>query len=343
MLTSFRFTEAVAWVARTANLGRRLRFGLLALLTGVALSGAAMAQSYPNKPLWIVVPYAPGGAVDIVARALAAQLSQQLGQPVQVENKTGAGGNIGSAYVAKAAPDGYTLLMGGGATTVAKQLFASLAYDPDKDLTPVAMIGAAPSVLLVSPKLGVKDVRGLIELARSKPGALSFGHGGRGTTSEHLVSEIFKDKAGLEMISVAYKGVTPALTDLMGGQITAVFTNSVNAVPPVKSGKLKALAVASRERLPSLPDVPTMAEAGISDLEVAVWWGLLAPAGVPQEVVDRLNREVAKAAFSDAVSKRLEALGARPMALNPQEFQAFFSEEGRKWAAAAHQAGLKPE
>ena len=322
---------------------RRAVLAGLAGLAASALPGRATAQAYPDRPVWIVVPYAAGGAVDIVGRTLASDLAAGLGQPVNVENRTGAGGNIAAAHVAKSKPDGHVLMIGGAANSVAKQVFANLQYDPDTDLTPIAMIGAAPSVLAVSSSLPAKDVAGLVAMARAKPGALAIGHGGAGTTSEHLAGEMFKARAGIAMTSVAYKGVVPAINDMIGGQIAAVMTNVVNVLPHVQSGRVRVLAVASGQRLKSLPDVPTMAEAGFPDFEVAVWWGLLGPANLPAAVVDRLNGEVSKALAGGAIRDRLEALSARPWEMTPAQFKAFYAKEGARWVEVARKAGIKPQ
>jgi tripartite-type tricarboxylate transporter receptor subunit TctC len=324
--------------------GRRTALaGLVGLAAATAWPAGALAQAYPSRPAWIVVPFAAGGAVDIVGRTLATDLTSALGQPFNVENRTGAGGHIAATHVAKSKADGYTLLIGGAANTVAKQVFANLQYDPDTDLTPIAMIGAAPSVLAVSSSLPVKDVAGLVAMAKARPGSLAIGHGGAGTTSEHLAGEMFKMRAGIEMTSVAYKGIVPAINDMIGGQIAAVVTNVVNVVPHVQSGRVRVLAVASAQRLQSMPDVPTMAEAGIPDFEVSVWWGLMGPANLPNDVVQTLNRAVANAVAGGAIRDRLATLSAQPRTLTPAEFKAFYAKEGARWVDVARKAGITPQ
>jgi len=322
---------------------RRRWLAAAAVTATTAAVPALRAQTGPTKPIWIMVPYAPGGAVDIVARSLAEDLGRQLGQQVLVENKPGAGGNLATAHVARSTPDGHTLVVGGGATTVAKALFANLSYDPDKDLTPVAMIGAAPTVLVVAADSPYKDVASLVSAAKSKPGTTTFGHGGVGTTSEHLAAELFRTRAGIDITTVAYKGGPAAMNDVIGGRITAVFTNPVNVIPMVASGRIRALGVTSKKRISALADVPTMSEAGVDGMDVAVWWGLMGPAGMPEVAVRKLNEAVNRALESGAIRARLEALNATPMPGTPAQFAQFVESEGRKWTAVARQAGLIPE
>lgn len=329
-----------------ASVTRRRTLAGLAGLTGLGPAGLhslASAQDYPSRAAWIVVPFAAGGAVDIVGRTLASDLTGLLGQSFNVENRTGAGGNIAAAHVARSRPDGYTLMIGGAANTVARQVFASLQYDPDKDLTPIAMIGAAPSVLAVSANLPVQNLAGLVAMAKARPGGLAIGHGGAGTTSEHLAGEMFKMRAGIDMTSVAYKGVVPAINDMIGGQIAAVVTNVVNVLPHAQSGRVRILAVASPQRLKSLPDVPTMAEAGFPDFEVSVWWGLMGPANLPDVVVERLSRAVGTAVASGAIRDRLDTLSARPWTMTPAEFRAYYAKEGVRWTDVARKAGITPQ
>ena len=258
----------------TLDLARRSRRIVLerggALLAAAALPLAARAQAFPeNKPVWIVVPFGAGGAVDLIARSLATDLARSLARTVQVENRVGAGGNIAATYVARAKPDGHVFMVGGTGNAIAKQIFANLQYDPLTDLTPIAMLGMAPSVLVVSSKLPVDDVRGLVAMAKAKPGALTIAHGGAGTVSEHLAGELFKLQAGIDMTTVAYKGGAPAMVDIIGGQVTGMFTNLLNAMPNIQSGRMKALAVTSAQRVESLAVVPTMKESGVPDFELS--------------------------------------------------------------------------
>ena len=310
-----------------------------AMAAGLACA-AAWAQPYPSKPVRIVVPYAPGGGVDIIARAIGQELTKRLNQQVVIENRTGAGGNIGSDAVAKAAPDGYTLLMASPANTINSSLYTRMPYDPSRDLAPVALIATVPTVLLANRSLPVKDIKQLVALARAKPGALTYGSGGSGTT-EHLAGEMFKSAAGIDMLHVPYKGGAAVLTDLVGGQIALMFVNQVFALPYVKAGTVRALGVASNERSPALPEVPTFAEAGYPDMRVAVWWGVMGPAGMPKEIVAQLNREIGAALSSPEMKERLQTMSARPIGGTPEQFAAFFADETARWAKVVKSSGAK--
>jgi tripartite-type tricarboxylate transporter receptor subunit TctC len=327
--------------------GRRRRDGLVraaALLGAVAVPLPMQAQSFPsNKPVWVVVPFGAGGAVDLIARSLANDLAKSLGQVVNVENRVGAGGNIAATHVARSAPDGHTIMVGGTGNAIAKQIFANMAYDPMTDLTPIAMLGMAPSVLLVSSSLPADDVRGLVAMAKATPGALTIAHGGAGTVSEHLAGELFKLQAGIDMTTVPYKGGAAAMTDIIGGQVTCMFTNLLNAMPHLKSGRMKALAVTSGERVASIQTVPTMKESGYPDFEVSAWWCVLGPGNLPAPIVDRLNKDISIALASGATRERLETMNARPVPMTPAQFKAFYTEEGRKWTEVARKAGITPQ
>ena len=312
----------------------------LAAVCAAIVCGGAHAQPYPSKPVRIVVPYAPGGGVDIVARAVGQELTKRLNQQIVIENKTGAGGNIGSDSVAKAAPDGYTLLMASPANTINSSLYTKMPYDPARDLAPIALIATVPTVLLANRSLPVKDVKQLVALAKAKPGALTYGSGGSGTT-EHLAGEMFKAAARIDMLHVPYKGGAAVLTDLVGGQIALMFVNQVFALQHIKAGTVKALGVASKERSPALPDVPTFAEAGYPDMLVAVWWGVMGPAGMPKEVVAQLNREIGAALSSPEMKERLQTLSARPIGGTPEQFAAFFTDETARWARVVKSSGAK--
>lgn len=314
------------------------------LLAGALVPWTAGAQTFPeDKPVWIVVPFGAGGAVDLIARSLATDLAKSLGRTVQVENRTGAGGNIAATHVARSRPDGHTLMVGGTGNTLAKQTFANLQYDPLTDLTPIAMLGNAPSVLLVSSSLPVNDVKGLVTMAKAKPGELTIAHGGAGTVSEHLAGELFKLQAGVQMTTVAYKGGAAAMTDIIGGQVTGMFTNLLNAMPHVQSGRLKALAVTSAQRVDTLPNVPTMKEAGLADFEVSAWWCVLGPAGMPEPVVTRLNKDIEAALAGGAVRERLQTMNARPVPMSPARFREFYLSEARRWTEVAQKAGITPQ
>jgi tripartite-type tricarboxylate transporter receptor subunit TctC len=314
---------------------RRLRL-LSALLTCVVASAAA--QDYPNRPVRMVVPYAAGGGVDIVARAVSQELAKGIGQPVIVENRTGAGSNIGSDFVAKAAPDGYTLLMASPANAINMSLYRKMPYDTQRDLAPVALVGAVPSVLVVNPALPAKTVAELVALAKEKPGSLNYGSGGSGT-SEHLSAEMFKSLAAIDLVHVPYKGGANAMTDVISGQLSLMFTNMLGAMPHIRSGKLKAIAIADSRRSPSLPEVPTFAEAGFKDFEVLVWWGVMAPARTPAPVVTYLNREIVAALGAPELRERLDGMGARIIGGTPEQFGAFVAAEIVRWTRAVQVSG----
>jgi tripartite-type tricarboxylate transporter receptor subunit TctC len=315
-----------------------LRYVLTAAFT--ALCGHALAQSYPAKPIRLIVPYAPGGGVDIVARAVGQELGKRINQPVVVENRTGAGGNIGSETVAKAPPDGYTLLMASPANTINSSLYTKMPYDPLRELAPIALIASVPTVLLANRSLPVQNVKQLVALAKARPGALTYGSGGSGTT-EHLAGEMFKSSAGIDMLHVPYKGGAQVMTDLMGGQIALMFVNQLAALPQVKADKVKALGVASGERSPALPGVPTFAESGFPDFKVSVWWGVMGPGGLSKDVVTHLNREIVAALASPEMKERLQTMSARPIGGTPGEFAAFFADETTRWARVVKASGAK--
>ena len=318
------------------------------LLIALALASGASAQStstgsgqpYPIKPVRIVVPYAPGGAVDIVARAVAQELTKRLGQTVLVDNRTGAGGNIGSDAVAKSAPDGYTLLMASPANTINPSLYTKMPYEPMRDLVPVALIGSVPTVLIASRALPVQYVKQLVTLAKAQPGALTYGSGGSGTT-EHLAGEMFKSVARIDILHVPYKGGAQVMTDLLGGQIALMFVNQLAALPVVNAGKVKALAVASAERSEALPQVPTFAESGYPEIKVSVWWGVMGPAAMPKELVTQLNREIVAALSSPEMKERLKTLSAKPIGGTPEEFARFFADETKRWAQVVKASGAR--
>ncbi len=320
-----------------------MRFIWLCLAVVLSCSTRAAPAEDSARPVWIIVPYAPGGAVDIISRMLARDLTTRLGRPVIVDNKPGAGGNLGSAFVAKSKPDGATLVMGGPFHTIAHRIFDNLTYDPLKDLVPVAMIGAAPSVLLVSPELDVRDLAGLVRLAREARDPLTYGHGGAGTTSEHLVAELFQQRADIRLTAVPYKGGAQAMQDLMANRITLMFTNLLNALPHIRSGRLKALAIAQAQRAPAIPDVPTFAESGFPDFNAQVWWGLMGPANMPPSVVETINREVNTTIQQPEFVQKLVLLGAQVVPLSVDQFAAQFDAERLQWEQTAERAGLAPQ
>ncbi len=309
------------------------------LIAALVLSAAAVANAqYPNKPIHLIVPYTAGGGVDVVARHVAGELSRRIGQAVVVENKVGAGSNIGSDYVAKAAPDGYTLLMASPANAINLTLYRKMPYDTRRDLAPVALVGAVPSVLTVNPAFPAKTIQELVAAAKAKPGSINYGSGGNGT-SEHLAAEMFKSMAGIEIVHVPYKGGAAAITDMIGGQIQMMFSNQLGVMPHIKAGKLRVLGVADAQRSAALPDTPTFVEAGYPDFLVTVWWGVMAPAGTPKDVVDRLNREINASLASPELRKKLEDMGARVIGGSPEDFRKFITDEIARWGKAVKASG----
>ena len=317
------------------------------LITAAAVTFAplpVLAQSaWPSKPVRIVVPFAPAGTTDILARALAPELSRAFGQPFIIENKPGAGGNLGADLVAKSG-DGHTLLMGTvGTHAINPALYARMPYDHVKDFVPVTLVAGVPNVLVMNPAkaeaLGIKSVPDLIRVAKASPGKLNMASSGNGT-SIHLAGELFKTMTGTYMVHFPYRGSGPALLDLMGGNMDLMFDNLPSAMPHIKAGKLKALAVTSAERSSALPDLPTVAEAGpLKGFEASSWFGLLAPAGTPAEVVNRLQQETAKALATPALKERLQAQGAVPSGMSPADFTKFIAAETKKWAAVVKASG----
>lgn len=315
----------------------------MALAVAGTLPLEASAQAWPSKPVRIVVPFAPAGTTDILARALAPELSRAFGQPFVIENKPGAGGNVGADLVAKS-NDGHTLLMGTvGTHAINPALYAKMPYDHVKDFVPVTLVAGVPNVLVMNPAkaeaMGIKGVPDLIRVAKANPGKLNMASSGNGT-SIHLAGELFKTMTGTYMVHFPYRGSGPALLDLMGGNMDLMFDNLPSAMPHIKAGKLKALAVTSAERSSALPDLPTVAEAGpLKGFEASSWFGLLAPAGTAPEVVNRLQQETAKALATPALKERLQAQGAIPSGMSPADFAKFIAAETKKWAAVVKASG----
>lgn len=312
---------------------------LMAAIAVAALPGLALAQAWPAKPVKIVVPFAAGGATDVVARLLAQKLTEEWGQTVVVENRAGAGGNIGADVVAKSPADGYTLLMTSGSIVTAnKYMYKSLTYDPSTDLVAITNVATGPQVLVVGPGVAAKDLRELIAYAKANPKKVNFGSAGVGTQT-HLAAENFAHSAGIDATHVPYKGESAALTDLMGGQIQMATPNLGAAIGFIKDGRLRALAVTSRERSPQLPDVPSASEV-LPGFENAGWFGLMAPAGTPRDVIDRVQRDSAKILLSEEFKATLARQGMAPVANSPADFAAAIRDESALWAKVIKDRGL---
>jgi len=314
---------------------RLMRPMLAVLCTGcMALAPHAQAQgdSYPSKPITYVVPFAAGGTTDLLGRLIGQRLSQTLGQSVVVENRAGAGGNIGSDYVAKAAPDGYTILGGTiSSHAINVSLYPKMPYDPIKNFQPIALIGTLPNVLVVNARSPWKSVQDVIAAAKAKPGSINFGSSGNGT-SQHLAAELFANMAGLRMTHVPYKGSSQAVQALLGNQVDLVFENSVAAMPMIQSGKFRALATTGAKRAAELPDVPTMAESGLNGYEIVSWQAIFAPAGTPAPIVNRLSTEIGKIIRQPDVRAKLASMGVEPSGIGPAELASFQKSEVAKWA-----------
>ena len=308
------------------------------LLIGI-LASPLRADTYPNKPIRFILPYAPGGAVDTVGRIIAQKLAEGLGQPVVPENKPGAGSTIGTELVVRSKPDGYTLVMGSASITITPSLY-KLSYDTTKDLAPVAMCAMGSQVLLVHPSLPVNDLKELVAYAKANPGKLNFGSGGVGNPG-HLALELLKSLAKIDLVHVPYKGAGPAMVGLIGGEVKVQASSVPAAVPHIQSGKVKALAVLAEERSPLLSNVPTGKEAGMADLVVTSRYGFLAPAGTPREIIDRLNAAWAKAATMPDTREKLKKVGEEPLASTPEQYLEFLKTEIPRWAKVIKEANIK--
>ena len=317
-------------------------FALMLASCLLALAAPVHAQSYPAKPMRLVVPFPPGGPLDIMGRGIAQKLQEAWSQPVVIDNRPGAGGGIGADLVAKSPGDGYTLLMGAVSThAINPSLYAKIPYDPQKDFVPVALVAQVPNVLVVNPALPVQSVKELIAYAKANPGSLSFGSGSTGSTG-HLAGELFKTMAGVDMVHIPYKGGAPAMQDLLAGQTQLMFDNLANALPQVKAGKLRAIAVTTVARAPSVPELPTIAESGLPGFDLTTWFGIFAPAGTPPEVVAKLNAEIAKALSAKDLAERLAAMGTVPPENNtPERFAAFVRSEAAKYARVVKDSGAR--
>ncbi|MBY4898412.1 tripartite tricarboxylate transporter substrate binding protein [Cupriavidus sp. AU9028] len=319
---------------------RLLAAGVALAATFAGISGSAMAQgTYPTKPITMIVPFSAGGTTDILARIVSLQLGKALGQPVVVDNRPGAGGNIGASLAAKAGGDGYTLFMGTiGTHAINQSLYSKLPYDPVKDFAPITRIAMVPNLVVVNPQVPVKTVKELIAYVKANPDKLSYGSSGSGS-SMHLSGELFNSMTGLKIQHIPYKGSAPAVNDLLGNQIGLMFDNLPSSHQHVKAGKLRPLAVTSAKRSPALPDVPTVAEAGVPGYEATSWFALYATGGTPKAIVDRLNAEVVKILAMPEVQKQMAGQGAEPHPEKPEQLAAFMKAEATKWAKVVKDSG----
>jgi tripartite-type tricarboxylate transporter receptor subunit TctC len=318
----------------------------LSLLAGTALlpglPNAAFAADYPDRPIHFVVPFPPGGAVDIVARTISEQAGPRLGQTIVVDNRPGASGNIAYGYVAKAERDGYNILIGANNLATNEALFDDLSFKAATDLAPVVWIGYSPLILLVAPDFPAKTVKALVDMAKADPGKLTFASAGTGT-SGHLAAEIFKQVTGIQALHVPYKGGAPAMIDVMAGRVSFLFIDPVQGMPQIRGGKLRPIAVSSPERLALLPDVPTIKEAGFPGVEAVVWWGFLVPAQTPPDVIARLNKDLDGALHDDKVRNTLHDMGAVVKGGSPDDFKNFIASETVKWTKIIKAANIRGE
>jgi tripartite-type tricarboxylate transporter receptor subunit TctC len=310
----------------------------LALACGIAAQ--AHAQAWPSKPVRYVVPFPPGGATDILARSIADKLGPALGQPVIVENRAGAAGNLGTELVAKAAPDGYTILMVTVAQSISESLYAKLGYNLMRDLAPVILVARVPNVMVVHPSVPARSVKEFVAYAKANPGKINFASSGSGT-SIHMSGELFKLLTGVDIVHIPYKGSAAALTDLIGGQVSIMFDNLPPSMSHIRSGKLRALAITTTTRYPALPDLPTMIEAGVPGYESSSWFGIMVPAGTSKDVVARLNAEARKIMAMADVRERFDQQGAVASPGTPQDFDKFIRAEIAKWAKVVKASGAK--
>ena len=317
-----------------------MRFAALLLFGLVVTSG--FAADYPTRPIRLIVPYPPGGTLDVLARCIGPELTTQLGQPIVIENRSGAAGAIGTEAAAKAAPDGYTLLIGGGSGTAVHALLRNVPYDPVKAFSPIGTLATYPSVLIVNPGTPAKSVQELIALAKASPGKLSYGSPGTGNIN-NLVGELFKSLAGVDIVHVPYKGAALVITDVVAGHVPVGFVLLPGAMGQLRSGKLRALAVTTEERVSAVPDVPTMRQAGVRDLVLYDWSGLFAPAGTPKDVIARLSAEVRKVVLSPQMRQRSVEQGFEPKALSGEEMAALMKSDAEKWARIVKQTGTRLE
>ena len=312
---------------------------LLVLISALAFFSLSHAQSFPNKPLKLIVPYPPGQASDQITRMVADKVSQAVRQPIIVENKPGAGGNLGTEIGAKSPADGYVMTIGTAALPISKLVYKKLTFDPINDFNGITLMTTMPLVLVVPPALKINTVAELVEYAKNNPGKINFASSGNGT-SHQLAGEMFKQYANVDITHVPYKGSPPAHIDLMGGSVDLMFDNIVAVGPHIKSGKLKALAVTSKTRSPMLPNVPTMQEAGYPNIEAVAWFGVLVPKGTPKNIINRLNKEFVAALTIPEIKNKLQESGAQVVASSPEEFDAFMQNEVSKWSTVINNAKI---
>ncbi|TAI61717.1 tripartite tricarboxylate transporter substrate binding protein [Bradyrhizobium sp. Leo170] len=321
---------------------KRLCAVIAALAVGAAFH-TAQAQDYPNRPITLVIPFAPGGSTSIVGRGIAEKMSELLGEKIMIDNRPGAGGTVGTKAVAKSDPDGYTLVLGyTGTLAIGPSLYKKAGYDPRKDFAPIGMIGNAPNSLVVHPSFPAKSVAELIAYAKQNPGKISFGSAGAGTAS-HITGEYFARSAGISLVHVPYKGTGPALVDLIGGHIPMAFAPIPASHANVSAGTLRALAVTSSTRSGLLPDVPTIAEAGVPGFDASLYYGLAAPAGTPRPIIDKLNKVLRDALASDEVKRQLGSDGTEITPGSPEDYADFIDKDEKKWAQLVKASGVEPE
>jgi len=309
----------------------------------VLLSVTAYGQdSWPSRPVRFILPFPPGGGTDILGRLIAERLSAGLGQPVVTENRGGAGGNVGAEAAARSSPDGYTIVLVAPSLAISPTLYSKINYDPVKDFAPVSLVATVPNVMITQASLPVQNLQEFIAFAKGKPGPLNFGSGGAGT-SNHLAGELFNIVTGAKLVHIPYKGVNLAMQDVLAGNVHLVFIGIPAAAPHIKAGKLRALALVAPQRSSALPELPTVAEAGLRDFEVTTWYGVLAPAGTPRNVVTRLNAELGKIMHSPELKEKLAATGTEPLTSTPEEFAAYIQREIAKWGEVVRKAGVKAD
>ena len=313
----------------------------IATLTAVVAAGAC-AQDYPNKPVRIVVPFAPGGGTDLSARIVAQKLTESLGANFVVDNRPGAAGIVGTEAVAKSKPDGYALLVVSSSHAMNPAMYSKLPYDTARDFVPVSLLLSGPTLVVAHPSLPAKNARELIALAKARPGVLTFASAGHGTPP-HMAGELFKSLAKIDILHIPYKGNGPAYTDLMAGQVSLMFPNIATSLPYVKTGRMRAIGVGSKQRSQIAPEIPTVHESGLPGYEMGSWFGLLAPAGTPAAVITRLQQEITKIFKMSDVREKLFAQGVEPVGSTPQEFASFLQNETTVWAKVIKSSGLKPE